>query len=67
MFKDVPKDVAGARFGNLDSVDGAHRQIQLLVDLENICGCVCASHDKLIQNVHDFLVVVGLTHETIEE
>ena len=67
MLKHVPKDVAGARFGNLNSVNGAHRQIQLLVDLENVCWCVCASHDELIQDIHNLLVVVSLAHEAIEE
>ena len=67
MLKDVPEDVAGAWFGNLNCVDGAHRQIELLVNLENVCWCVCTSHDKLIQDIHDLLVVVGLAHETVKK
>lgn len=67
MLKDVPKDVTAASLWNLDAVDAAHRQVQLLVDLQNVCRRIGTTQNELVQKVHDLLVVVSLAHKTVKE
>jgi len=62
VLKNVPKDVTSASFRNFDAIDAAHRQVELLVDLKNVCRCICTPHNELVQKVHDLLVIIGLAH-----
>ena len=67
VFENVPENKVGAWLGDLDRINGAHWEIELLIYLEDVAGCVGTAHDELIQDVHNLLIIVCLAHETIEK